>query len=195
MVTSALCSSLWNADQFFSAITFESQSLTENGAKHVRMVFVTLYFHLFADMIATSHPPGWVSWRSARRVLQTTCPSPSGFNSPWQEAVRHCGRRVITRAGTPGVLRRRRPHLRLLRLRACGTGGLPRRLAGVSFRAGSDATQEKRRSGSPPHSFREAGACCASLDREGTEVRRSCATVPSAFPSVRGQRGSLRRFR
>ena len=60
---------------------------------------------------------------------------------------------------------------------ACVTGGLPRRLAGVSFRASSDATQEKRRSGSPPKPFGEADpegarqfrrACGASIDREGT---------------------------
>ena len=83
-----------DADQFFGAITFESQSLTENGDKHFRMVFVTLYCHLLADMIAASHPLGWVSWRSARSP-STAFASLSGFNSLWQAAVRHCGRRVI----------------------------------------------------------------------------------------------------
>ena len=71
-----------DADQFFGATTFESQSLTENGAKHVRMVFVTLYCPLSADMIATSHPSGWVSWRSARSpskgVLQPPVQAPVG---------------------------------------------------------------------------------------------------------------------
>ena len=38
------------------------------------------------------------------------------------------------------------------------SGGQSRRHAGVSFRAGSDAAQEKWRSGGPPRSFREAGA-------------------------------------
>ena len=36
---------------------FGNLSRSPSAKKHVRMLLVTLYFHLFADMIATYHPP------------------------------------------------------------------------------------------------------------------------------------------
>ena len=93
---------------------------------------------------------------------------------------------AITSAGILWVLRRRSPHLRTLRLRSPSQVRLGR-VAGPhtvgAYHSSTCSHAVQRRGDVAQPALEEAGR-----EMEGTEVRRNCAAVPSAFPCTRSSR-------